>query len=428
MTIETKRASPARRQSAWVDRIRPAAKRRELPDRSTGKVSGLYLIVQPSGAKSFAVRYRLHGKAFKYTIGNDARFTLAEARAEAHDILQMVAKDIDPIAAKRERAGAQQASFEAVVREFIARYCKKNRTWPETARLLGLKVSDGGLVVIDGGLVQRFQHRKIDTIRRDEIIAVLDDIVDRGAPYAANRSLATVRKLFNWALPRYRLAENPCRGISPPGEECSRDRTLTDAELVAVWHATDKLGYPFGPIVKLLILTGQRRGEVGAMEWSELDFERRLWTLPPERTKNERRHEVPLSATAVAILESLPRRGQFVFSMPYRRSAPVGFDAAKARLDELSGVTGWRLHDIRRTVASGMAGPPMKVSLPVIEKVLNHVSGTFRGIVGVYQRHEYSTEKREALDAWAAHVERLVNPPADNVVDLRTAQVTSGAA
>jgi len=254
-----------------------------------------------------------------------------------------------------------------------------------------------------------------------------DDIVDRGAPYVANRTLAHLRKLFNWALPRYRLGESPCKGVEPPSEERSRDRVLTDDELQRVWLAADKLGWPFGPIVRLLILTGARREEVGAMEWSEIDFDRRLWTLPPERTKNKQRHEVPLSTATLEILQGLKRsKSKYVFSTTHGRSSVVGYDGAKARLDKLSGVKAWRLHDIRRTVASGMAG--LKIALPVIEKCINHTSGTFRGVLAVYQRHKFADEKREAFDVWAAHVGRLVNPPADNVVDFPATQVTSGAA
>jgi integrase len=419
-------AAPAQRRAAWVDRIRPARKRRELPDRGNGSVAGLYLIVQPSGRKSWAVRYRHAGKSHKFTLGNYPAISLADARAQAGEAWALVHRGTNPATALRHE-DEQQPSFEAVVREFVTRHAKKNRAWREQARIIGLRAAGDDLVVIEGGLVKRWGKRQLADIRRDEVVAALDDIIDRGAPYVANRTLAHLRKLFNWALPRYRLAENPCRGVQPPGEEHSRDRVLSDEELQRVWLAAGKIGGPFGAVVQLLILTGARLNEVARMEWSELDVERRLWTLPASRAKNKRRHEVPLSAAALAIIEARPRgKGRFVFSTTHGRTAVVGHDGVKVRLDALSGVTGWRLHDLRRTVASGMAG--RKIALPVIEKVLNHSSGSFRGIVGVYQRHEFADEKREALDAWAAHVERLVNPPADNVVDLRTAQVTSGAA
>jgi integrase len=290
--------------------------------------------------------------------------------------------------------------------------------------VLGLRASGDDLGVIEGGLVKRWGKRQLADIRRDEVVAALDDIIDRGSPYAANRTLAHLRKLFNWALPRYRLAENPCRGVQPPGEERSRDRVLSDEELQRVWLAAGAIGWPFGAVVQLLILTGARLNEVARMEWSELDVERKLWTLPAERVKNKRRHEVPLSAAALAIIEALPRgKGRFVFSTTHGRTAVVGHDGVKVRLDQASGVTGWRLHDLRRTVASGMAG--LKIALPVIEKCLNHTSGTFRGIVGVYQRHEFADEKRQAFEAWARKVvEEIVEGRPANVTrlaDVRTA-------
>jgi integrase len=417
--------------AAWVDRIRPTKKRRELPDRSAGKVTGLYLIVQPSGAKSWALRYRLAGKARKLTIGTCAAFTLGQAREQARSALNMVARGHDPIAAKQQR-DEEQASFEAVARAFIDRYAigpkgrgaPRNRSWHQQARLLGLRPSkEGDLVVIKGGLVDSWAKRRLGGIRRDEIVALLDDIADR-APIQANRTFSCLHAMFAWALGRYRLAENPCKGVDPPAKERPRDRVLSDAELRAVWKAAGEIGWPFGPIVRLLILTGQRRAEVAGMEWSEIDLERKVWTLPRGRVKNDEGHTVPLSSAAIEIIEQLPRKGKqprLVFcTMRMRGKAPTprppsGFHRAKDRLDALSGVEQWRIHDIRRSVASGMAG--LKVALPVIEKVMNHSSGSFRGIVGVYQRHTFADEKREALEAWARKV-------VEEIVDGRPANVT----
>jgi integrase len=376
------------------------------------------------------VRHRHAGKPHKYTIGSYAAFDLAEAREEANKVLKMVAKGLNPMAARRQH-GEATTPFEAAVREHITRHAigpkglaqPKNRSWREAARLLGLRPSkkSDDLVVIKGGLVERWAERPVGDIRRDEIIAVLDDIADR-APYAANRSLAYLRKFYNWALPRYRLAESPCRGIQPPGEEKSRDRVLTDDELKRVWVAAGELNWPFGDIVRLLAFTGQRLNEVARMEWSEVDLDAKLWTLPRGRVKNDEGHTVPLSSAAIKIIEPLSRKerkGKFLFSALH--GEPVrGFARPKTKLDELSGVSGWRLHDLRRTVASGMAG--LKIALPVIEKVLNHSSGSFRGIVGVYQRHTFADEKRDALEAWGRFVLSLVEAkPADNVVDLRRA-------
>ena len=192
-----------------------------------------------------------------------------------------------------------------------------------------------------------------------------------------------------------------------------------------MWHAADGLGWPFGPLVKLLILTGQRRDEVARMEWGELDFEKKLWTLPKERTKNNEPHIVPLNDVAIAILEALPRVSDtYVFST--NGTAPSsGYSKGKRRLGALlpPKMPPWRLHDLRRTLASGMQ--KLGVALPVTEKILNHVSGSFGGIVGVYQTHDYADEKRRALDAWGGFVAGLAGDKArKNVVRLRTAQTS----
>jgi integrase len=194
-------------------------------------------------------------------------------------------------------------------------------------------------------------------------------------------------------------------GIRAPNPETSRDRILTDDELKAVWRGAAKEGYPFGAILQLLILTGQRRGEVGGMMWSELDLEAGTWSLPRERVKNDRRHEVPLSRQALAIFKNVPRIGdKYVFTLS--GTAPYNGWKAKERIEEAVGIAPWTVHDLRRTAASRMA--KLGVSLVVIEKILNHVSGSLAGIVGVYQRHEFAEEKRAALQRWADHVEQLV--------------------
>jgi integrase len=214
-----------------------------------------------------------------------------------------------------------------------------------------------------------------------------------------------VRKFFNWAVESDLIVTSPVDGVRAPNPETSRDRVLTDDELKAVWLAADKEGYPFGSIVKLLILTGQRRGEVTGMTWSELDIESAAWSLPRERVKNDRRHEVPLSTQAVQVLRRLPRIGEkYVFTLS--GTSPYNGFKAKERINEAIGIAHWTMHDLRRTTASGMAR--LGMSLVVIEKVLNHVSGSLAGIVGVYQRHEFAEEKRAALQRWGNYIEQLV--------------------
>jgi integrase len=241
----------------------------------------------------------------------------------------------------------------------------------------------------------------------------------------ANRAFAQLRKMCRWAVSRGILDRSPCDGIDRPSAENSRDRVLDTDELRLVWRAADDLGFPFGPIVKLLALSGQRRSEVGGMEWRELDLDRALWTLPGARTKNKRQHAFPLSPEAIAIIIGLPRfsGSRFVFSPS--NTAPSGFSRAKTRLDGLIAklndgnvIEPWILHDIRRSVASGLAG--LGVTLPVIERCLNHISGSFAGIVGVYQRYDFADEMRAAMERWGRHVEQLAGrKTAANIIELK---------
>jgi integrase len=198
---------------------------------------------------------------------------------------------------------------------------------------------------------------------------------------------------------------------------------LDDGELLAVWRAAAELDWPFGPIVQLLILTGQRRDEVAGMRWSELDLAQKTWTLPRGRVKNDNGHEVPLSPQATEIIEKLPRMkgSPFVFTTT-GNTAVSGFSKTKEKLDAKTGVEAWVMHDLRRSAASGMAR--LGVALPVIEKLLNHSSGTFAGVVGVYQRHSFSDEKRAALEAWGRHVAGLVEPLRANVIELSVTRGT----
>lgn len=417
--------------------------RQEIPD---GLLVGLYLVVQPSGAKSFAVRYRYAGAPRKLTLGAFPALSLEVARNIGAKALRAAAEGRDPATEKRvAKTSAKNAEVEAirgrrdlyenVAREFIERHSmKSNRpsTSRETARILGLRPSPGDpsvLIDIGGDVMSAWRGRRIQEITKRDVIALLDGVSDRGSPIMANRVLSAVRKLFNWCVARDVIQISPCTLVAPPAPERSRDRILSDDELRMVWKAAEEDGWPFGPLVKLLILTGQRLTEVGEMRWDELDLVNKLWTLPAERVKNGARHEVPLSDPAIDILASLPRiktTKDFVFTT--RRDAAVsGYSRTKDRLDAAMTVAGaggapaiehWTFHDLRRTMASGMAR--LGIQLPVIEKVLNHTSGSFRGIVGVYQRHSYSEEKRTALSAWASFVQSTVScKQTTNVIQIR---------
>jgi integrase len=399
-------------QSLVSEQGRPRA-RRETAD---GKVRGLYFVVQPSGKASWALRYRFYKASRKLTIGPFPSIGLKVARQKAGAALVELAKGGDPTVEKRKSAAAARVTADLdtvddVAVRFIKRYASKNRSCDETERILTKEI------------VSRWRGRPLASIRRADVHTLLDEIVDRGAPIMANRTLAALRRMCAWAVERDIITESPAGGVRPPSSERTRDRVLSDDELRLLWRVCDAIAWPFGPLTQLLVLSGQRLREVAEARWSEFDLEARIWTLPKERVKNGIEQIIPLSTPAFAILNGLPRikgKDGFVFTTTGR--TPVsGFAQVKIRLDALLlaelrkgaaepekiRMPHWTLHDLRRTFASGCAR--LGINMPVIEKILNHTSGSFRGVVGVYQRHSFADEKRHALEAWGHHVDGLVS-------------------
>jgi integrase len=391
-----------------VEAMKPKAVRQEIPD---SFLPGLYLIQQPSGAKGWAVRYRHQGIPRKLTLGGYPALGLQDARKLGAKALRAVAEGRDPGREKVQARAAKADSADRIVEEFLdchVRRSNRPRTAQETERLLRQHV------------LPRWRGRMVHEITRRDVLDVLDRVVDAGAPIAANRVLAAVRKFFNWCVARDIIAASPCANVKPPTAERARDRVLSDDELKRVLQAADKVGGTFRPLVKLLALTGQRRDEVAQMRWDEVDIDKRLWALAPARVKNNQSHQVPLSAAALAVLEQLPRVAGSPFVLTNGGASPAsGYSKGKRRLDALlpADMPPWRLHDLRRSAASGMAR--LGVNLPVIEKVLNHASGSFAGIVGVYQKHSFANEKRAALEAWGRHVDSLISGKPAKVVRLR---------
>jgi integrase len=256
--------------------------------------------LQPSGKVSWALRYRVGGQSRKLTLGPYPDVDLRTARELARKALAKIAAGNDPAADKQATKAAGRTPddrdlVEKVAVEFVARYAKPSqKAWRETERLLNKEV------------VASWRGRRLSQVTRPDVHALLDAICDRGSPITANRTFAALRRMSSWAVERGLIDASPCEKIKPPGTERKRDRVLSDGELRTVWQAADAIGWPFGPAVKMLILTGQRRDEVGSMRWSELNLDKAEWVIPAERAKNAQAHSVPLSPQAVAVLQSLP--------------------------------------------------------------------------------------------------------------------------
>ena len=358
------------------------------------------------------------------TLGSWPIIDLASARELAREALTKVLTGVDPAAVTDRQNGESSQRIENVCEEFIERYLgpnTKSSTMREMTRLLRRNV------------VPAWKGRLIVDISRRDVIALLDTMIARKAPVSANRLLAVLRRMFNWAIERDLRSDSPCDRVRAPTHEQARDRLLSNSEIGSLWRACNILGWPFGPLFQLLILTGQRREEVAGIRWSELDLERCLWILPHHRAKNNTEHLVPLSEGVMTILRSLPRLGHvndFVFSTTGRTTVS-GFSRAKLRIDVLmqaeqskplqvhtshSGHTSWRNHDLRRTMATRMAG--LGADLVVVEKILNHTSGSLGGVVGVYQRHSYLEEKRVELEKWSQFVKEIVKAPFQNSSEM----------
>lgn len=384
----------------YLRKLKPPAQGRiEVYD---GKISGFGLRVSATGTKTFFVVGR-HGQSFKrISLGRYPTLTLEKARRKAADALRDLADGVDPMIEVRAARGQAADQFPAVVESFVDLHCRQqNRasTAHETHRLL-LRV-----------FVPRWQARRVGDIAKADVQQVMDELMAAGTPSAARHAFAAIRKFFNWCVERGLIAQSPCLAMRPPAKHTSRDRVLSDGELSAILHAAESQGLPFGPIVQLLALTAQRRGEVVGMRWEEIDVRAALWEIPADRTKNHRPHVVPLTPAVLAILNSLPRDFDTPYVFPARGHADrpySGYSKGKRELDVLSGQSGWTLHDLRRTAATGMA--KAGVAPHVVERLLNHVSGSFGGVAGVYNRFGYLDEMRDALLRWERHLEAVMAP------------------
>lgn len=405
--------------AAVVDQAKPAAKPYELRDALR---PGMALVVHPTGIKTWILRYWLNGKFYRITLGRysaDAAskdgLTLAAARELAREKRAKVEAGDNP-AEDRKRAAAGKADFvEAVWDDYVARHLEPNAKASSVTKFKG---------IFKNQIKPKWKGRRIDTIDKRDVLEIVDESAKRG-PHAANSVVTVLSSFFGWCMSRDIVKVTPMLGVKKPTVEASRERTLSDNELKTIWKGCDnaKVNPAYAALVRLLILTGCRRTEVAEMQWTELDLANRAWIIPGERTKNAQEHRVYLTDSMLAIIESMPRVEDCKFVLTTREKAAIsGFSKMKAFLDAATPkLAHWTLHDMRRTIASGLAR--MGVALTTIERVLNHQSDSFSPLVRTYQRHDFAPEMQKAWELWSDHVAAVVAGKASNVVPIRAPEL-----
>jgi integrase len=436
---------------------KPRPTRREIADGNN-----LYLVVEPTGRKSFALRYRTGGKSVKLHLGpfdptnrkpedkkvGDA-LLLAEARVLAGklNLERDAGRDVaaarksDKAAAIRKAADEAEGSYPALVRRYVAeRLEPQTRRWRSTARRLGFAYpKDGGdPTVIPHGLASGdwWAAKAVREITPDDVLDVVEKTVRVGVPGLAPRRErhgraeplgravhAALSAFFTFARKKRKIDANPCRNAPPPDASKARERVLSSDELVRVWRGCDELPLPYASLIRLLILTGARVREIARMEWGELSDDGATWTLPAARSKNRKALVLPLPPTAREILAATPRIDGSPYVLTFTGRVPIdGYSGLKHRLDKASGVSGWVLHDIRRSVVTHLV-EDLDIRPDHVENIVNHVSGHRSGVAGVYNKSVNKDAKARALEAWDAHLRALVagEKPPTNVVEMRRA-------
>jgi integrase len=360
------------------------------------ELPGFGLRLRDGGKRSWIAQYRVGAKQRRITIGTVNTTSVDEARGQARGILSKVHQGGDPQTEKVERRAQASVTVGAMADRYLAERAAKrlkSRSYEEVERHLKKHW-------------RPLAETPIRNVTRSDVALQLGRIAKESGPFASNRARAALSAFFSWAIGEGLVDANPVVGTNKATKEISRDRVLAPVELRAIWKEVGEGDY--AAIVRLLILTGQRREEVGGMLWSEIDSEGAVWAIAAERTKNGLAHDVPLSAPALAVLSRLERREGRDLVFGAGVGAFQGWSNAKTALDGRASaslrrtIAPWRLHDIRRTVATRVAG--LGVLPHVLEAVLNHISGHKAGVAGVYNRASYAIEKRAALALWGDYV------------------------
>jgi integrase len=355
---------------------------------------GLGVRVTPNGKKTFVYMYRAGGRSRMLSLGQYDKLSLADANAAHAKARQLVGKGGDP--GEKAVTGRQRAlkapTVAQLAEDYIERWAKpRKRSWAEDARSLNKDV------------VPRWGRRKAADITRRDVVALLDDVVARGSPIAANRTLAVVRKMFNFAVSKDLVDTTPCTAVQAPAKENRRDRVLSEDEIHALWNGLESayMRRPTQLALKLVLVTAQRKGEVLNARWDEIDLDTGWWDIPASKAKNGVHQRVPLSGLAVGLLLELqPLTGKSVWLFPSPRGTqPMTGEAVSRALyrnREHLGLDDVTPHDLRRTAASHISS--LGVSRTVLMKILNHVDSS---VTAVYDRYRYDREKRDAIEAWA---------------------------
>lgn len=394
-----------------VERVKvPPGKRLDLHD---AIVQGLCLRISANNVKSWYFMYRMNGsRQRRMMFGRYPEISLKQAREIAREHKYEIAQNKDPFLLREQRLREQErAAQETVTVEQLAKECLERHWKPNTKQWKPIEA------LLKKHIYPEIGKMAAKDVTRKDIYRILDRLSKSKRPSKANLALASLRKLFNWGIERDILTSNPCHTIKNPVKIVSRERYLEQDEIRPFWQACEKLGLPYGSLFQLLLLTGQRRSEIANLRWHDIDFDNKLIRLSADRVKNKKAHEVPLSDFALSILESIPRhRGSYIFSTTGGKKPVDGFGKTKAKLDEYFKTSDWRIHDLRRSAATGMA--MLGVHRDDIKRILNHSDGT---VTAVYDRHSYMPEKRKALDLWAQHIQSLLTGEdyESNIIQLR---------
>lgn len=400
----------------YIKSLKPKEGQTKFYDIREKSGKGFGITVHPSGKIAFIFIYHFIGRKRRMTLGQYPNCSLAEARALHHDALKILHSGKDPgLEKKNEKAKNRDAStVEGLIDEYLEMWAKpRKRSWKEDERILSKDIRSV------------WGKRKAKDITRRDIILLLDKIKERGAPIIANRTLACIRRMFNFGIERDIITHNPCLAVKAPAKENRRDRNLSFDEIKSFWNTLEHS--PMAELcrlaLKLQLTTAQRKGEIVSAEWNEIDFSTKFWTIPATKAKNGISHRVPLSTLAIELLGSIKKfsgHSRWLFPSPKNDKPILETTLDKAiRRTAFDNIPHFTPHDLRRTAASQMTA--IGVSRLVVSKILNHVDNT---VTGIYDRHSYDTEKHIALEAWGEKLKDLIyEHKAENNIILLTSML-----